>query len=268
MEFKSLNDAFATSFIKSLPQLTRLDLTGNEIKILELVLSYTRNGQNFYMNHTTLADYLVMGQTKTKAKSVGNIIANLKKKGYVSTVTTPNYNGKNGGSSTSITVNEAFLQAQLHAVFNTEMPLTENPPQAAPVLELEENNLHGQNLTAPASTDAETSSSNTETDEDFIAFMHADSDEPRPIPDLPCLAKPDNLIDEPNDERNEELEGLAEVANEIESVDTFRFFLQELLTRRLMTRKKDKLQFIINQQGYDLEKMKGAFEALILRAAA
>ena len=114
MEFISLNDAFATNFIKSLPQLTRLDLTANEIKLIELVLSYTRNGQNFYMNHTTLADYLVLGQTKTKAKSVGNIVSKLRKKGYIEAVTSHNFNGKNGGSSTTITVNETFLEVQLN----------------------------------------------------------------------------------------------------------------------------------------------------------
>jgi Na+/phosphate symporter len=93
--------------------------------------------------------------------------------------------------------------------------------------------------------------------------MQADNDEPRPMPDLPCLKKSDNLIDETENEYNDELEKLATIANEIDSVDTFRFFLQELLTRRLMNRKKEQLQFIIDQQ-YNLENMKGAFKALIL----
>lgn len=100
--------------------------------------------------------------------------------------------------------------------------------------------------------------------------MQAESDEPRPIPDLPYLSKPDKFTDdEVKDEDREELNELAAVANVINDIDTFKFFLQELLNRRLMTSKKEKLQWIIdNQNSYDLEKMKGAFEALILKSAA
>ncbi|NMH28062.1 hypothetical protein [Flavobacterium silvaticum] len=130
MEFTSLNDAFSNHFIKSLPHLTRLDLTANEIKIIELVLSYTRNGQQFYMNHSEIAKHLVLKDTKTKAKSVGNLISKLKKKGYVTTVTSHNFNGKNGGSSTTIRVNEAFLERQLYNVFSKDLPEPANLAEA------------------------------------------------------------------------------------------------------------------------------------------
>jgi aspartyl aminopeptidase len=74
------------------------------------------------MNYTDIAEYLVLNNTPSKAKIVGNIIKSLKKKGYITTNQTHNYNGKNGGSSTVITVNENFLEQLLLAVFNTELP--------------------------------------------------------------------------------------------------------------------------------------------------
>lgn len=117
IEFTSLNNSFSNNFIKSLPHLTRLDLTANEKLVVELVLSFTHKGLDFYMNHATIAEYLALGNTKTKTKSAGNFISKLRKKGYIETVTTHNYNGNNGGLSTTITVNETFLEAQFHAVF-------------------------------------------------------------------------------------------------------------------------------------------------------
>lgn len=171
MEFKSLNDAFTNNFIKSLPHLTRLNLTANEKLIIELVLSFKREGLDFYMNHSTITEYLVVGNTKTKAKSVGNIIAKLRKKGYIETVTTHNYNGKNGGSSTTITVNETYLEAQLNAVFNPEPKVAENPPKAAPVLTLEPIKMQLQTVTPSVSAVAETLPSKPEikpqTNDDF-----------------------------------------------------------------------------------------------------
>lgn len=225
------------------------------------------------MNHATIAEYLALGDTKTKAKSVGNIIAKLRKKGYIETVTTHNYNGKNGGSSTTIIVNEMFFEAQLYAAFNSIEELHPNTPQVTPVLELEPIKMQLETATPSTSPSAESlpvkTESKFESDEDFIAFMQAESDEPRAIPDLPCLAKSDNIFNEIRDEDREELERLAEVSDSIDNLETFKYFLQELLNRRLMTSKKEKLQWIIdNQNSYDLEKMKGAFDALILKSAA
>lgn len=270
MQFISLEHAFSQDFIKSLPHLTWLKLTANEKLIIELVLSFKRKGLDFYMNHAAIAEYLVLSNTKTKAKSVGNIIGRLKKKGYIETVTTHNYNGKNGGSSTTIAINDAFLEAQLHAVFNPVEELHQNTMQAIPVLAFEQNNLHGQNLTLSTATAVEIQMADktheVESDEDFIAFMQTDSDEPRAIPDLSRLAKSDNVVDEMEDEDREELNELAAVADGINDLAMFKFFLQELLSRRFMTSRKERLQWIIeNQNGYGLEKMKGAFEALILK---
>ncbi|MFT3793289.1 hypothetical protein [Flavobacterium sp.] len=266
MEFKSLNDAFANSFIKSLPHLTRLDLTANEIKIIELVLSYTRNGQDFYMNHKTLADYLVLGNTKSKAKSVGNIIAKLRKKCYIETVTTHNYNGKNGGSSTTITVNETFLEAQFNAVFNPVEVLDQNTPQALPVLDLEPIITQLPNATPSGSTNAETLPSNSrdkvQTAAEFVAELEAMDDEPSNIPDLPCLANWDSL-DEVEDEAKLEVEDFG--YNEIETASEFKALLYRLLRLDGMDSKRSALLHLIdNKSNYDLGKLKGAFEALIL----
>src|SRR5690606_3343118 len=98
---------------------------------------------------------LALGDTKTKAKSVGNIIAKLRKKGYITTVTSHNFNGKNGGSSTTITVNETFLEAQLHAAFNAVEVLDQNTPQALPVLALEPVLMQLSNATPSGPAEAE-----------------------------------------------------------------------------------------------------------------
>lgn len=119
MQFISLEHAFSQDFIKSLPHLTWLKLSANEKLIIELILSFKRQGNDFFMNHATVAEYLVLGNTKTKAKSVGNIISKLKKKGYITTSQSHNYNGKNGGSSSTIVVDEVFLEQKLKEAFNT-----------------------------------------------------------------------------------------------------------------------------------------------------
>lgn len=96
MNFTSLDESLHKGFIKSLPHLTRLDLNANEIKLIELVLSFTRHGNQFYMNYADIAEYLHLGDTKNKAKSVGNIVLRVKAKGYIITDTSYNFNGKNG----------------------------------------------------------------------------------------------------------------------------------------------------------------------------
>jgi hypothetical protein len=117
MKFTSLKDAYQ-NYIQSFPEFTHLDLTPNEIKLIELILSYTRTGGQFYMNYTDIADYLYVSKGKNKAKTVERIVRGLNKAGYIIKETTHNFNGRNGGSSANMRVNEAFLEEQLHKVFN------------------------------------------------------------------------------------------------------------------------------------------------------
>ncbi|GEM_PF-3868494 len=261
MEFKSLNDVFSNNFIKSLPHLTRLDLTANEIKIIELVLSFTHKGLDFYMNHATIADYLVLKETKTKAKSVGNIIAKLRKKGYIETVTTHNYNGKNGGSSTIITVNEAYLEEQLHAVFSSIEVLDQNTPQALSTLELEQVKMQLPNATPSGSADAVSFPYNYETKRqtaaEFVAELDCMVDEPRPVLNLPSLKD----FEDPDDGEQEDFGYM-----EFETLEGFKSLLQALIGLDQMYLKRGTLQQLIdNRLGWDLDRMKEAFASTILR---
>jgi len=260
MEFKSLSDALSNNFIKSLPHLTRLDLTGNEIKIIELVLSFTQNGLNFYMNHAAIADYLVLKDTKTKAKSVGNIIGCLKRKGYISSTQSFNFNGKNGGSSATIIVNEAFLEAHLHAAFNPVSPLTDNPPQTVPVLDSEPTNLQEKNPTPSASADAQTSSSKIQTAAEFVAELEAMDDAPQEIPNLPWVVKSDDTDDA--ELIKQEDYGYME----FETIEGFQSLLKGLIGFDVFYHKRGMLQHMIdNTSGWSLEELKEAFGEVILK---
>ena len=264
MEFKSLNDSFSNHFIKSIPVLTRLNLTANEIKLIELVLSYTRNEkkkQTFYMNHSEIAEHLVVRDTLTKAKSVGNIIGKLKKKGYIDTVTIPNFNGQNGGSSTTITVNETFLEAQLHAAFNCLEVLDQNTPQALPALALEPVLMQLSNVTPSGSTDAEFLPSNsetrTQTAAEFVAELDAMDDELRPPLSLPSLKD----FGDPNEDQKEDYG-----YREFETLRGFKSLLQGLIGLDQMYLKRGTLQQLIdNDMGWDLNKMKEAFANTVLK---
>lgn len=119
MKFTSLQDAYK-NYIQSFPEFTHLDLTANEIKLIELILSYTRRDLNFYMNYSDIADYLVVSKGKNKAKVIEKIVRSLTTKGYIIKDTKHNYNGKQGGSSTTMQIDESFLEEQLHRAFNPE----------------------------------------------------------------------------------------------------------------------------------------------------
>jgi hypothetical protein len=263
MQFISLEHAFKQDYIKSLPHLTWLDLTANEKLLIELVFSYRRSGLDFYMNYVDIADRLVLNDTKSKAKSVGNIIAKLRKKGYIETMTTHNYNGKNGGSSTTITVNETFLEAQLHAAFNAVEVLDQNTPQALPVLALEPILIQRSNMTSSGSADAEflpsDSQTRKQTADEFIAELDAMDDEPLATLDLPCLGQlaDNNGTDEDHQEDYRYME--------LKTMESFKLLLQGLMGFQDMYPKRSMLQSMIdNEQGWDLDKMKRAFASTIL----
>ena len=228
MKFTSLVEMYKYS-IQSFPEFTHLDLSANQIKLIKLVL-YTRKGNSFYINHTAIADHLVIKKTDNRAKTVGNIIGQLKKKGFITTVQTFNYNGKNGGSSVTLMVDEVYLEQQLHIVFNTVKVLDQNRPQTLRVLDLEPVKMQLPNATPSDSTDGEFLLSNPETKEqtaaDFAAELDAMEDEPRTIPDLPCLAKLDSL-DEIEEDDKLEVEDFG--YKEIETICDFKALLYHLL---------------------------------------
>lgn len=133
MNFKSLNESQNRGFIKSLPILKQLDLTANEIFLIELALHYQRLGTGLYMNYKNIANYLVIDRTKPNfVKVVGNITNSLKKKGYILKNNSSNYNGYNGGSSTQIIVDEEFIEFKLREAFskNALELETSNPIEA------------------------------------------------------------------------------------------------------------------------------------------
>lgn len=232
---------------------------------------YEKKKQTFYMNHSEIAEYLVVRDTLTKAKSVGNIIGKLKKKGYIDTVTTPNFNGQNGGSSTTITVNETFLEAQLHAAFNAVEVLDQNTPQALPVLALEPVLMQLSNATPSGSADAEFLPSNSETRKqtaaEFVAELDAMDDEPRPTSDLPFLAQPygaDGLGEVAPETFNAAELALLQADYQAMDEVSFKAHLQKLIRLDCMTLNRTALQVLIdNRDGWLLDYRKGGLEYLI-----
>lgn len=103
------------NFIKSYPILSKLDISQNEKNLIELVYSYNSNNKNFFMNYNEIADIL-----NIKTQSVKNIVANLKKIGYLITENKPNFNGVNGGSSTSMIINIELISKSLNEVCKIE----------------------------------------------------------------------------------------------------------------------------------------------------
>ncbi|MEC4005517.1 hypothetical protein OX283_012675 [Flavobacterium sp. SUN052] len=105
-----------SGFVKSFPQLSKLPITISEKSLIELVLSYTDNGQLFYMNYKDIAPYIGF----SKPQSVKNLVHTLRKKGYITSKQSHNFNGSTGGSSTSIVVNEDFINKQLSSIIKAE----------------------------------------------------------------------------------------------------------------------------------------------------
>ena len=248
MNFTSLDDALSKNFIKSLPHLTRLDLNANEIKLIELVLSFTRNGNQFYMNYTDIAEYLHLGDTKNKAKSVGNIVLNTKTKGYIITDTTHNFNGKNGGSSANLKVNEVFLERQLHAFFN-------------PVVEHATEDHIGRIQEA-------------EPDEANVVPNFEINPAKSLIEELEELENHDFLVD-CRDEVESSFEKQDAVTNDADvmsyksnqTLDEFEAMLKRLMRKDTMSGKKSAIQYMIdNEKGWNIDEMKKVFEALVLKS--
>lgn len=246
MNFTSLDDVLSKNFIKSLPHLTRLDLNANEIKLIELVLSFTRKGNQFYMNYADIAEYLHLGDTKTKAKTVGNIVLSVKAKGYIITDTTHNFNGKNGGSSANLKVDEIFLERQLHAFFN---PLIEAVAEGQISLISEADTVEVAAASSPKVSTAKSSVDELaeldNQDETCIGYSVLE----------PAYESPEIIVNDAD----------AMSYKNIETIPKFETMLKRLIRKSSMSSKKSAIQYMIdNQHGWDIDKMKKAFEALVL----
>lgn len=103
-------------FIKSYPALLKLPIKLSEKSLLELILSFTDNKNTFYMNYKDIAQYLGF----SNVQSVTNAVSSLRKKGYITTKQSHNFNGSTGGSSTSMVVNEDLINLQLKSIIHEE----------------------------------------------------------------------------------------------------------------------------------------------------
>lgn len=108
-------------FIKSYPILKKILKENNQIEVLQLALSYHYNEQVLYLNHKTIAEIF-----NCKTQSIRNTVNDLVKKGFISTTIKSNYNGVNGGSSSTIIVNITAITNALEGITNnveTEKPI-------------------------------------------------------------------------------------------------------------------------------------------------
>lgn len=87
-------------FIKSYPILNKVFTQSTDKQIIELILSYQDNGQDFYMNYKDISNLL-----NIKYQTVKNTVCKLKKDETIITNHKKNFNGKTGGSSTTLIVN-------------------------------------------------------------------------------------------------------------------------------------------------------------------
>jgi len=248
MNFTSLDDALSKNFIKSLPHLTRLDLSANEIKLIELILSFTEKGNQFYMSYSNIAEYLHLGNTKNKAKSVGNIVAKAKSKGYITSQTTHNFNGKNGGSSANLKVDKIFLETQIHVSFN---PVISTAPesQTSPLSESKVDEVAIAPVTEmnPAKSFMEELEELDKQDDRIVNYKELE----------PVVGKPESVSDDPD---------IKSYMN-IETVAEFVAMLKRLIRKDSMIGKKSSLQYMIdNPYNWNIEKMKEAFEPLVLKS--
>lgn len=115
-------------FIKSFSKLRKIqNLTLAEANFIELVLSYTDNGQCFYMSDKEIGRYLMM-----KEKSVNNLVSKLKKKNFIDTNTESNNKKGYGGSTRYITINLELLYTLIITPEPTEKLIDTNNKKQAP----------------------------------------------------------------------------------------------------------------------------------------
>jgi len=221
----------------------QIQYPANQIKLIELVLSYTRKGNDFYMNHTAIADHLVIGKTVNRAKTAGNIIGQLKKKGYITTTLTHNYNGKNGGSSLTIKVDETFLEQMLQVAFNTESPEAGITPEVT---------------SQPIPNNEPTVNPN----QDFLDELEQ-SEEQAMAPDEVEPFNPELLENEGRTLSTPEVELLETDCSQMDEV-AFNCHLKRVIRLKCMSGCMDELQMLIdNKEKWKLDFCKGGLDYLI-----
>jgi len=104
------------NFIKSYPILNKICKSPLEKSILELILSYQDKNCEFYMNNSEISKIF-----NCKLQSVKNAIHSLKKKEWILSTNTSNYNGTGGGSSSTHFVNLALIISLLKNDSNVDI---------------------------------------------------------------------------------------------------------------------------------------------------
>lgn len=257
MKFTSLKKEFESNYIKSLPVFTHLNLTANEIKLIELVHSYQRERKTFYMNHEDIADYLVINRGKTKRKVVGNIIGTVKRKGYITTITTHNFNGKNGGSSTTIEVNEAFLESELHKIFNQKEETTET---------ISLSNQEAKSEINSVLVNIETYEKNPEPDKvsRYDERLRIEQENIQWVKELNEME--DSVEQLEIFEIKHENDADAMLYKEIDNIVDFITLLRKLIRKDSFSAKKGAIQYLIDLENVkDLQYLKNAFKEIILK---
>lgn len=121
-----------TNFVKAYKELRQLPLTLSEINLIEFILSYTTNGQDFWASDKIISDYLKMAEQSSK-----NMVNKLTKIGYLLTDTTSNQGKGYGGKTRHIKINLNYINEVLNCSSkpnDVAAPLTENKIQVETIL--------------------------------------------------------------------------------------------------------------------------------------
>ena len=121
-------------YIKSYPILTNIEeISLNDIKLIELVLSYQDNDQEFKMSYEHLGNII-----NTKASTIGNIVLKLTKLGVVISDTKSNFDGVKGGKVTKLSINLMKLISLIPALDKAPEPRQKKEtPKPEPVANVE-----------------------------------------------------------------------------------------------------------------------------------
>ncbi|KLT69912.1 hypothetical protein [Flavobacterium sp. ABG] len=121
-------------YIKSYPILTNIEeISLNDIKLIELVLSYQDNDQEFKMSYEHLGNII-----NTKASTIGNIVLKLTKLGVVISETKSNFDGVKGGKVTKLSINLEKLISLIPALDQAPEPKKKKAtPTPEPIASIE-----------------------------------------------------------------------------------------------------------------------------------
>jgi len=115
-ELEKINlEISGVNFVKSYNSLKYLNTSVTGTRLIELILSYQTNNQEFFMKYNDIGEYL-----SCSSRGVSNLVLKLRKLGYITTYTKKNYNPKTklGGSSTIISVNEKYVTDEINKEYS------------------------------------------------------------------------------------------------------------------------------------------------------